>query len=118
MAGENISPRFVVPTVAASVDVVVHLGIDQHGHRRVHEIVGVPGRVAIACVAGVLWITAPETGDVVLVAGDATTIENRGRIVIEALQTAEFDIETDDKLVEELRLFGTARKSARVANDN
>jgi hypothetical protein len=80
--------------------------------------IGVPGRVAIACVAGVLWITAPETGDVVLVAGDATTIENRGRIVIEALQTAEFDIETDDKLVEELRLFGTARKSARVANDN
>ena len=80
--------------------------------------IGVPGRVAIACVAGVLWITAPETGDVVLVAGDATTIENRGRIVIEALQTAEFDIETDDKLVEELRLFGTARTSARVANDN
>jgi hypothetical protein len=79
---------------------------------------GVPGRVAIACIAGVLWITAPETGDVVLVAGDATTIENRGRIVIEALQTAEFDIETDDKLVEELSLFGSARKSARVANDN
>ena len=45
LAGENISPRFVVPTVAASVDVVVHLGIDAHGQRRVHEIVGVPGRV-------------------------------------------------------------------------
>lgn len=80
--------------------------------------IGVPGRVAIACVAGVLWVTAPETGDVVLVAGDATTIENRGRIVIEALQTAEFDIETDDKVVEELRMFGNGRKSARVANDN
>jgi pilus assembly protein CpaF len=45
LAGENISPRFVVPTVAASVDLVVHLGIDANGHRRVHEIVGVPGRV-------------------------------------------------------------------------
>ena len=45
LAGENISPRFVVPTVAASVDLVVHLGIDAGGHRRVHEIVGVPGRV-------------------------------------------------------------------------
>jgi pilus assembly protein CpaF len=45
LAGENISPRFVVPTVAASVDLVVHLGIDADGHRRVHEIVGVPGRV-------------------------------------------------------------------------
>ena len=45
LAGENISPRFVVPTVAASVDLVVHLGIDADGHRRVHEVVGVPGRV-------------------------------------------------------------------------
>jgi len=35
----------VVPTVAASVDVVVHLGIDTEGIRRVEEIVSVPGRV-------------------------------------------------------------------------
>jgi pilus assembly protein CpaF len=45
LAGDNISARFVVPTVAASVDLVVHLGIDEHGVRRVNEIVGVPGRV-------------------------------------------------------------------------
>jgi pilus assembly protein CpaF len=45
LAGENISARFVVPTVAASVDLVVHLGIDHTGTRRVNEIVGVPGRV-------------------------------------------------------------------------
>ena len=45
LAGENISSRFVTPTVAASVDLVVHLGIDEHGVRRVNEIVGVPGRV-------------------------------------------------------------------------
>ena len=45
LAGENISARFVVPTVAASVDLVVHLGIDAHGVRRVNEIVAVPGRV-------------------------------------------------------------------------
>jgi pilus assembly protein CpaF len=44
LAGENISARFVVPTVAASVDLVVHLGIDQRGVRRVQEIVAVPGR--------------------------------------------------------------------------
>jgi pilus assembly protein CpaF len=35
----------VVPTVAASVDIVVHLASDGTGHRRVREIVGVPGRV-------------------------------------------------------------------------
>lgn len=45
LAGENISARFVVPTVAASVDLVVHLGVDGQGVRRVEEIVGVPGRV-------------------------------------------------------------------------
>ena len=44
LAGENISARFVVPTVASSVDLVVHLGIDRHGTRRVNEIVAVPGR--------------------------------------------------------------------------
>lgn len=45
LAGENISARFVVPTVAASVDLVVHLGIDPQGVRRVNEIVAVSGRV-------------------------------------------------------------------------
>ncbi|GAB3201480.1 hypothetical protein GCM10027062_23860 [Nocardioides hungaricus] len=45
LAGENISARFVVPTVASSVDLVVHLGIDEHGVRRVNEVAGVPGRV-------------------------------------------------------------------------
>ncbi|MBV9830714.1 MAG: CpaF family protein [Marmoricola sp.] len=45
LAGENISARFVVPTVASSVDLVVHLGLDRHGVRRVNEVVAVPGRV-------------------------------------------------------------------------
>jgi pilus assembly protein CpaF len=45
LAGENIGARFVVPTVATCVDLVVHLGIDADGRRRVREIVGVPGRV-------------------------------------------------------------------------
>ena len=45
LAGENIGSRFVVPTVASSVDLVVHLGVDATGVRRVNEIVAVPGRV-------------------------------------------------------------------------
>jgi len=44
LAGENIGSRFVVPTVASSVDLVVHLGMDARGVRRVNEIVAVPGR--------------------------------------------------------------------------
>jgi pilus assembly protein CpaF len=45
LAGENVSASFVVPTVASCVDIVVHLGMDAAGHRRVREIVGVTGRV-------------------------------------------------------------------------
>jgi pilus assembly protein CpaF len=45
LAGENVSDRFVVPTVASSIDIVVQLELDRGGHRRVREIVAVPGRV-------------------------------------------------------------------------
>ena len=44
LAGENVSSRFVVPTVASSVDLVVHIALERDGQRRVREIVGVPGR--------------------------------------------------------------------------
>ncbi len=45
LAGENVGSRFVVPTVAGSIDVVVHAALDYDGVRRVREIVAVPGRV-------------------------------------------------------------------------
>ena len=45
LAGENVSPRFVVPTVASSVDIVVHIALDPDGVRRVREVVAIPGRV-------------------------------------------------------------------------
>jgi pilus assembly protein CpaF len=45
LAGENIGSRFVVPTVAGCVDIVVHLDTEHDGSRRVREIVAVPGRV-------------------------------------------------------------------------
>jgi pilus assembly protein CpaF len=45
LAGENVSHAFVVPTVASSVDLVVHIARDALGHRRVREVAAVPGRV-------------------------------------------------------------------------
>jgi pilus assembly protein CpaF len=45
LAGENVTTAFVLPTVAACVDVVVHTATDADGRRRVREIVAVPGRV-------------------------------------------------------------------------
>jgi len=45
LAGENIGSRFVVPTVAGAVDIVVHTQLLASGQRRVREIAAVPGRV-------------------------------------------------------------------------
>ena len=44
LAGSNVSSRFVVPTVASSIDLVVQVGLEADGRRRVREIVAVPGR--------------------------------------------------------------------------
>ncbi|EFC83186.1 type II secretion system protein E [Parafrankia sp. EUN1f] len=44
LAGENVTHAFVVPTVASSVDIVVHLAKEADGRRRVTEIVALPGR--------------------------------------------------------------------------
>ena len=45
LAGENVSPSFVVPTVARAIDLVVHVQRDRDGRRAVSEIVGLSGRV-------------------------------------------------------------------------
>ena len=45
LAGENISPHFVVPTVASAIDLVVHLDLDVSGHRTVREVAALSGRV-------------------------------------------------------------------------
>ena len=45
LAGENVGSRFVVPTVASSIDLVIHAALERDGSRRVREIAGIPGRV-------------------------------------------------------------------------
>ena len=50
LAGENVGHAFVLPTVAASVDLVIHLSRDAVGKRRVREIAAVSGRVEAGVV--------------------------------------------------------------------
>lgn len=50
LAGRNIDSSFVVPTVASCVDLVVHLGIDRDGTRRVMEIAAITGKTTDAAV--------------------------------------------------------------------
>ncbi len=45
LAGENVTDAFVVPTVAACIDLVVQVGVEPDGSRRIREIVALPGRV-------------------------------------------------------------------------
>jgi pilus assembly protein CpaF len=68
LAGENVGHAFVVPTVASSVDIVVHTGTDVQGSRRVDEIVAVPGRVegdGDACIIEVEDLFATRGGRLV-----------------------------------------------------
>ena len=45
LAGENISHRFIAPTIASSIDLIVHVTLDRQGVRRVSEIAALTGRV-------------------------------------------------------------------------
>jgi pilus assembly protein CpaF len=50
LAGPNIPAAFTVPTVAACVDLVVHLATAVDGTRRVAEVLAVPGRTEAAAI--------------------------------------------------------------------
>jgi pilus assembly protein CpaF len=45
LAGENVSHRFILPTVAGTIDLIVHLTSDGAGRRRVDEVLAVSGQV-------------------------------------------------------------------------
>jgi len=45
LAGENISHRFILPTVAAAIDLIVFIRCDRDGRRQIEEVLAVPGRV-------------------------------------------------------------------------
>lgn len=50
LAGRNIDSSFVIPTVASSVDIVVHCELDRSGQRRVTEIVAPSGQVTAGII--------------------------------------------------------------------
>ncbi|MBK5239056.1 MAG: CpaF family protein, partial [Actinomycetales bacterium] len=45
LAGRNIDASFVLPTVASSIDMVVHCELNRHGRRRIREIVMPTGAI-------------------------------------------------------------------------
>jgi pilus assembly protein CpaF len=61
LAGENVSHSFVVPTVASSIDLIVHLR-NEHAKRRVAEIIAVTGRVEGERIESVRLWEPTQTG--------------------------------------------------------
>jgi pilus assembly protein CpaF len=45
LAGRNIDHSFVLPTVAGTIDLVIHLERDSHGRRRVRKILEPTGLI-------------------------------------------------------------------------
>jgi pilus assembly protein CpaF len=75
LAGRNIDSSFVLPTVAGSIDLVVHAELGRAGHRRVVEIAEPTGRVVGGAVeANTLFAL---TGGVLQATG--VTPSRRGR---------------------------------------
>ncbi|MBN9149941.1 MAG: CpaF family protein [Cryobacterium sp.] len=50
LAGRNIDSSFVVPTVAASIDIVVHCALDGDGRRYISQIVAPTGEVTAGTI--------------------------------------------------------------------
>jgi pilus assembly protein CpaF len=104
LAGENVSHNFVVPTVAASVDLVVHVARDAAGQRRVREVLAVPGRVEGTVVE---TATVFATSDDRLVRGDGWPphLDRYERVGFDLAELLEVDTGFADSL--------TARATAR-----
>jgi len=58
LAGENITQEFLTPTVARAIDLVVHVGMDETGKRRVQQVLVVNERTEaghIDCEEALTW---------------------------------------------------------------
>lgn len=82
LAGENVSDRFVVPTVASAVDLVVHLDVDVSGRRRLREVLAVPGRVEQGVVEAA-EIYATRDGRLVRADGYPPHVERFARLGVD-----------------------------------
>lgn len=50
LAGRNIDSAFVVPTVASSIDIVVHCELDRSGQRRIAEVIAPTGKLSATSI--------------------------------------------------------------------
>ena len=87
LAGRNIDASFVVPTVASSIDLVVHAELDRSGHRHVVEVLAPTGRA----IDGVVESTR-------LFARTGSTLEATGELPVQREKLARAGIDPADYL--------------------
>jgi hypothetical protein len=51
------------------------------------------GLAVVSCWTGTIWVTGPETGDLVLEPGTRTSLRGFGRVVVQPLEPARFSVE-------------------------
>ena len=61
--------------------------------RRQIVAIRLDGQVRVLCGSGLLWVTGPSSGDVVLRPGSSTVVSGHGRVVLEALAPARYCLE-------------------------
>lgn len=83
LAGANVHPSFVVPTVASCVDLVVHLELAAAGRRRVREIVGVGGHAGDGTVETAEIFGTPGLGELVRAEGFPPHVERFARVGVD-----------------------------------
>ncbi|WP_102157790.1 CpaF family protein [Zhihengliuella halotolerans] len=83
LAGENISAQFVVPTVATSIDLVVHCERTAGGHRQVSEIVKLGQRVENGVI---------ETSQLFHRVGGELVVNNNAELAHDKLERAGVDV--------------------------
>jgi len=100
LAGENISHRFIAPTIASSIDLIVHVTLDRYGVRRVSEIAAVTGRVEnLNPEVDSLYTWNPETVSYVRGLGSLPHPEKFAALESEAAFPKKEFVEREKKLV-------------------
>lgn len=58
------------------------------------------GWLRVTCDSGLLWVTAPDSGDLLLSGGVSVRLRGPGKLVLQALEPARFRLEPQPMLGE------------------
>lgn len=65
------------------------------GHLAKRQVLGaaLEGWLQVTCDSGLLWVTAPDSGDLLLSGGATVRVRGPGKVVLQALEPARYRLE-------------------------